>query len=1224
MAPSIGSMPWLDKENQQVAQFTAQEVEEFAFSVRNELDFLNEHMAEIFSKNQVNIANVFKTPGKLRGKTPRTARKRNALETRDPLNDIFAPNGQKIPSPTRAADRSREPRPFHVAKDAATPDVHRDLKLNKDYGYHGMTEDEMDIDEQDTSTGPRNLGFQEKTRHILPDAPAQNTQQPGEQSVLDGSFHSAEEDLAPEDSEKLTISRPNGPVFPQNQAPGMVKTTAERDSPQTQMRRADTVEDSEVVDKASLTDDEVEDDSMRSQSERSSPAVKGLVRKSSLTFANLPAREPLTTKKSIGVRLSRTGNVEAAKSVIGQGSFLGRITGGKSLGGSRQPEATVECHDHNELNIEESRQSTAGHGETDSDLRAAKLHNKSSTQRLHDRINMLGKSQPARPTKSIHATAQPTYPELILEPAIGDKPRRSSNLDEDEDDWIQPPSMQAKQSPRPHLSKSISADVMENLRGKINIGDEQFGRSSDGQRQPSRRHSLDSEHDLLNAVPSTQIMSGLVGSPLKTVQGSQIVPSTTPLGTPASTRNVDGPISASKSKLQSIMKTARGLFTSSAGASAQAKMELRNQAKLSSPNITSALKPTNQETVATLYPTLAVDSGKSPTKPAESQRTRGSIEKEKEEQERQRAEGELKNLRDEDNSGTATERGHGDQNAAIDERDGLPKDTPVEPPSLQQQPSPKSPRRVQSEQEAVTALEASGNKGQNSVIGRTIQAPSTSQQSQPQRAREVKRQVKPAKGLAQKPEPQRVAIRVGTLSQRMPLSNAALASGLQDSLPPPPSKPAGLTKKTSMASIQTSVSSSSMRSATASKPKALIAAEKKKEQDEKEAQRKLEQKRDIERRRALQQEDSRRQEQAQRAEAERQRERDRPAAIEDPKKMAHRQAIDKRRQDLAKKEQQRNPSVSQHQPPLTSRPELGGARLPSKLHAVQDYSRPPLNNAMSNPATALTKRVFESQGDGPVRHSRLPGGPPYQANDAKRRRTDDEALEESCQGSTMAPPKRQSNLLRGAQRPYGPSLMGPPPTITNGYSHAKPAMTSQTYQPQHPHQAQPTRQGPAPQDMAKYANGRIVFAENSNAAHSHHKTPNQARLTHQPLSKSSPQYVNGENIQLEDIATDTEDEDSDEETNKKAKGALLPSWVQSPVLNQLLREQEKHTDPDSIFGPSAAVNMEEMFKERHHRFRARTSSANWGGNDRLTEEEIQSDNAAREKMSRQGGWTYGL
>lgn len=52
-APAIGSMPWLDQENQQAAQFAAQEAEDFAFSVRNELDFLNEHMAEIFSKNQV-------------------------------------------------------------------------------------------------------------------------------------------------------------------------------------------------------------------------------------------------------------------------------------------------------------------------------------------------------------------------------------------------------------------------------------------------------------------------------------------------------------------------------------------------------------------------------------------------------------------------------------------------------------------------------------------------------------------------------------------------------------------------------------------------------------------------------------------------------------------------------------------------------------------------------------------------------------------------------------------------------------------------------------------------------------------------------------------------------------------------------------------------------------------------------------------------------------------
>lgn len=166
--------------------------------------------------------------------------------------------------------------------------------------------------------------------------------------------------------------------------------------------------------------------------------------------------------------------------------------------------------------------------------------------------------------------------------------------------------------------------------------------------------------------------------------------------------------------------------------------------------------------------------------------------------------------------------------------------------------------------------------------------------------------------------------------------------------------------------------------------------------------------------------------------------------------------------------------------------------------------------------------------------------------------------------------------------------------------------------------------------MTKYANGRIVFAENANPAHhAPYKTPNQTRLTTQPATKaSSPHYPNGENIQLDDIPTDSEDDggesDSEAEKGKKAKGAMLPAWVQSPYLNELLREQERSQDPDRIFGPSQKVDMEEMFRERHHRFRSRTSSANWGGNDRLTEEEIRRDNEARERMRREGGWSFGL
>jgi hypothetical protein len=53
--------------------------------------------------------------------------------------------------------------------------------------------------------------------------------------------------------------------------------------------------------------------------------------------------------------------------------------------------------------------------------------------------------------------------------------------------------------------------------------------------------------------------------------------------------------------------------------------------------------------------------------------------------------------------------------------------------------------------------------------------------------------------------------------------------------------------------------------------------------------------------------------------------------------------------------------------------------------------------------------------------------------------------------------------------------------------------------------------------------------------------------------------------------------------------------------------------------------MEKVFnktKDRWNKFRARTSSANWSGTDRLTEEDVRKDMAARDKMRREGGWSY--
>ena len=49
----IGSAQWIQNERSQIAQFEEQEIEDFAFSTRNEVEWLNEHMAEIFSSTQL-------------------------------------------------------------------------------------------------------------------------------------------------------------------------------------------------------------------------------------------------------------------------------------------------------------------------------------------------------------------------------------------------------------------------------------------------------------------------------------------------------------------------------------------------------------------------------------------------------------------------------------------------------------------------------------------------------------------------------------------------------------------------------------------------------------------------------------------------------------------------------------------------------------------------------------------------------------------------------------------------------------------------------------------------------------------------------------------------------------------------------------------------------------------------------------------------------------------
>lgn len=421
------------------------------------------------------------------------------------------------------------------------------------------------------------------------------------------------------------------------------------------------------------------------------------------------------------------------------------------------------------------------------------------------------------------------------------------------------------------------------------------------------------------------------------------------------------PISASKSKLQSIMKTARGLFTSSAGVSAQAKME-----------------------------TLT------PQKPANATKTR------------EQAQGKT-------NSGSNVNspysiRTHDQAKGRMNFSSNLssPHSERTHVQALGQTEIDSNSRSFISTQtydQPQEPIETETFTGNNDMA--STQNPAPAQLAQPKQLKTLRRPVKPAKETASKPKPQPVAIRVGTLSQRIPMSNTALSSTLQDSLAPPQQKQPGLAKKAINASMQ--------------------AIEK----------RRLEVARKEQQRQAAQQEKSQAASRNDFASA--------PLPSKQPglaKKASNSsmQTMEKRRLDNAKKEQQRQAAQHEKQQPFANlnRPEIGGGRPPTRMQTMQDYSRPFPKQPPSASSRAPSKRVFEPDTedeiaapvriqptlnparppikrlnepeveDGTAGQVRMPGGPSYQQIDQKRRRTEDEELQQ-----TMArPPIRQSSIRK--------------------------------------------------------------------------------------------------------------------------------------------------------------------------------------------------------------------
>lgn len=184
------------------------------------------------------------------------------------------------------------------------------------------------------------------------------------------------------------------------------------------------------------------------------------------------------------------------------------------------------------------------------------------------------------------------------------------------------------------------------------------------------------------------------------------------------------------------------------------------------------------------------------------------------------------------------------------------------------------------------------------------------------------------------------------------------------------------------------------------------------------------------------------------------------------------------------------------------------------------------------------------------------------------------------------------------------------PQASAMFKHA-PNATRPLQTPGHPQSTRPVH----PLEMAKFANGKIPFADSNPPHLSSHRTPG-----HKSAQKvrSSPAYPNGDNIKLPEIPTDSEDDDSE------AEPYHVPEWAKEENLRNILIDQEGK-DGEMVFGPSAPLQMEEIFKDnkdRLRKFRDRTSSANWGGADGLTVEEIRWDIEQRERLKRNGGWSF--
>ncbi|OTB08081.1 hypothetical protein M426DRAFT_317186 [Hypoxylon sp. CI-4A] len=1311
----VGSAQWISEERSSALQIAQSEVEEFSFSARNDFDWLNEHMAEIFSENQINVAEIFKTPGKLRGKTPRTTRKINAVEARVPLSDIFSatPKGQPNPFALPSINRGNTPRieiPTNPQpsppKATAPPSPVKHVAPTKptasnkpaplvDSGYHGsqsqedaMDIDHVDLDDEIDDETTQAFSLQANTQGDYVDF---HTSDPAK--LNSPTHHSPnptlETNAGDVDTQYFTANigggaspYKDGELHESTTPAGSPNPTLLDESPAKPSPTKQVLSDSQdsAIDADAM--ETVLEEPSRSSSDTSSP-IRPIVRKSSLNFASLPAREPMT-HKSIGNRVSRTSHLDQVRT-----SHYNRQTGGKSLGQAKH-DLTDDDEDNDDMDIDEDH--FTHKSQQQSVPENTSTHNKTYTQRLQDQISKLGQSQvPAsRTSKSIpdpsisqQAVATTSVPQTQSHEKPLSSPKKTTTPgafpDEEEDDWIEPlgspENASDARSPRPGLAKSYSADVMEGVSGKQTVGGSAFAvpktRSKSPERAPERAGNAFGHHKSMSVpmLPFQAAVDPDGGSLKKTISASnpplptvsETERPTTPTKSPSRAFR-DSPLKQVKNKLSSILKSSRGLLASGAAISAEGKASLLmspSSTRLGFHTITSStdtLVTPQAKEAQPLYPDLSQQAADvqaranagSPTR-MEGRRTRASIEREKAEEKRKEKEAKeakrmaeqnekLEKAREKEREKARVFSKEQERVAAMEKQLAAQKEqdkkatiqTPGNP-SKSARPSPRKGKAQPATDDRTATTVLSDDKDSDDIdmvdAPNPMPPPSIPRPTAPPSAnkgREIKRPMRPGKEPVAKPKQAPTVIRVNMGSQHPQYhpSNSTLSSSLQDTLsqPPPKSSQPSLQPKPSLQSLKSSTSSTG-------RPKALEAAARRREQEEREAQRKRDAKAELERKRAAMQEEEKRQEQQRKAEAERQKEEERKqAAAQAEAKKAQRQAmLDKAKQTRAP------PPAARSQPngpPDYSRAESSVPRPPSRLASNAPRSQEevgrPINTMLPNASKAPSKRPLQQDYNDNGNRQAPTRGTGYQSKESKRMRMTDEFEEE-------VEKEKQPSLKGAPVRPSAGYKKDVPSksTFQAGYTNASMANNRDLFKTTVTSQHNSQIKAAHPLDMAQVSKGHIPFAPNPNAAGPSYKTParpqgmaaakSTAKSVAKSATRSSPRFQNGESIELPEINTDDEDDEYEDSGSH-----LIASWADSPNLRRALVEQESK-DPFEVFGAPGPLNMEEVFaksKDRFHKFRARTSSANWSGSDRLTEEDIRKDLAARDKLRRDGGWSY--